>query len=183
MRENPYTIDDGAGEWLTFSRRVPGPEGERVEGEALVAPGAGPPMHVHYLQDEAFTVVQGRIGYQIAGQEPAFAGVGEKVNFPAGQAHRFWNAGEVELRCSAYIAPAGNAEYFLAALFASQKANGGRRPALLDLAFLTRRYGSEYGMVEIPGIVQRLVFPVLVAIGRALGRYEKYVDAPQPIER
>lgn len=109
-------------------------------------------MHVHYLQDETFTVLQGRIGYQIAGQEPSFAGEGETVVFPAGQAHRFWNAGEDELRCSAYIKPVGNAEYFLAALFASQKSNGGRRPALLDLAFLTRRYRSEYRMVEIPGI-------------------------------
>jgi hypothetical protein len=123
-------------------------------------------MHVHYLQDEAFTFLQGRIGYPIAGQEPVFAG-----------------AGEAELRCTAYIAPAGNAEYFLAALFASQKANGGRRPTLLDLAFLTRRYRSEYGMVDIPGIVQRLVFPVLVAIGRALGQFEKYADAPQPMKR
>jgi hypothetical protein len=38
-------------------------------------------------------------------------------------------------------------------------------------------------MVEIPGIVQRLVFPVLVAIGRALGQFEKYADAPQPMKR
>ena len=183
MREYPYTIDNGAGEWLTFSRRVQEPDGERVVGDALVAPGAGPPMHVHYLQEEAFTVLHGRIGYHIAGQEPAFAEVGETVVFPVGEAHRFWNAGKDELRCSAYIKPAGNAEYFLATLFASQKANGGRRPALLDIAFLTRRYRSEYSMVEIPLIVQRFVFPVLTVIGSVLGRYRKYTDAPEPIGR
>lgn len=180
MRDYPYTIDNGGGEWLTFAARVQEPDGERVVGEARVAPGAGPPMHVHYHQEEAFTVVQGRLGYQIAGREPAFAAAGETVVFPAGQAHRFWNAGEAELRCSAYLKPAGNAEFFLGALFASQKANGGRRPALLDVAFLAQRYRTEYCMVEIPVIVQRLAFPLLVAAGRALGRYGKYADAPAP---
>jgi len=60
----PHTIDNGAGERLTFLRRVPGPTGERVEGENVASPGAGPPMHVHHHQDEVFHVQRGRIGYQ-----------------------------------------------------------------------------------------------------------------------
>ena len=183
MNRYPYTIENGAGERLTFVRRVPEPDGNRVEGEALVSPGAGPPMHVHYLQDEAFTVVQGRIGFQRAGHEPEFAGDGETVIFRAGDPHRFWNAGEEELRCTAYIEPAGNAEYFLAAMFASQKSNGGRRPHLIDLAFLVRRYRNEYAMLAVPLLVQRIAFPLLVLIGTMLGRYTKYADAPEPIAR
>src|SRR5687768_2290643 len=66
----PHTIENGAGERLTFLRRVQGPTGDRVEGESVVAPGAGPPMHVHHLQEEALTVQQGRMGYQRLG-EPA----------------------------------------------------------------------------------------------------------------
>ena len=183
MPEYPCTIENGGGEWLTFSGRIQEPDGERVVGEARVAPGAGPPMHVHYHQEEGFTVIQGRLGYQIAGREPAFAAEGETVVFPAGLAHRFWNAGESDLRCSAYVKPAGNVEFFLGALFASQKANGGRRPALLDAAFLAQRYRNEFSLVEIPGPVQRLLFPVLTAVGRALGRYRKYADAPEPFGR
>jgi hypothetical protein len=38
-------------------------------------------------------------------------------------------------------------------------------------------------MVEIPTLVQRFVFPVLVVIGRMLGRYDKYADAPEPVHR
>lgn len=183
MRELPYTFDNGAGEWLTISGRIQEPDGERIVGEARAAPGAGPPMHVHHQQEEAFTVVEGRLGYQIAGWKPAIAAEGETVVFPAGQAHRFWNAGESDLRCSAYLKPAGNTEFFLGALFASQKANGGRRPALLDVAFLAHRYRTEYSMVEIPMVVQRLLFPVLIAIGRVMGRYAKYADAPEPYGR
>ncbi|MGZ8379900.1 MAG: cupin domain-containing protein, partial [Gemmatirosa sp.] len=63
----PHTIDNGAGERLTFLRRVPGVRGDRLEGENVVAPGAGPPMHVHYWQEEALTVQRGRIGYQRLG--------------------------------------------------------------------------------------------------------------------
>jgi mannose-6-phosphate isomerase-like protein (cupin superfamily) len=181
MRSYPYTIENGAGEWLTFIRRVSEPGGDRVEGENLVSPGSGPPMHVHYQQEEGFTVVQGRIGFQRPGQEPQFAGEGESVVFRAGEPHRFWNAGEKDLKCMAYIRPAHNAEYFLEAVFASQRNNGGRRPSLLDIAFLTRRYRTEFAMLEIPALVQRVVFPVLVAIGRLLGRYAKYADAPKPI--
>jgi len=77
----PYTIDNGAGERLTFTRRVAGASGDRLEGENVVAPGAGPPMHVHHHQTEGFTVREGRIGYQRLGEPEQFAGPGETVVF------------------------------------------------------------------------------------------------------
>ena len=179
----PHTIENGAGERLTFLRRVPGATGDRLEVENVVEPGAGPIMHVHHYQEEALTVVEGRIGYQRPGEPARFAGPGETVSCRAGEAHRFWNAGEDILRCKGYIEPADNAEYFLGAIFESQKRSGGSRPNLLDAAFLTRRYRSEFGMAGISAPVQRFVFPVLVAIGRLLGRYGKYADAPAPVRR
>jgi hypothetical protein len=51
------------------------------------------------------------------------------------------------------------------------------------VAFLTRRYRSEVAMLEIPALVQRLVFPVIVAVGRLLGRYARYANAPAPVRR
>jgi quercetin dioxygenase-like cupin family protein len=181
-RAYPYTIDNGAGERLTFLRRVPGPGGDRLEVENVVEPGSGPVMHVHH-QEEALTVERGRIGYRPPGEAARFAGPGETVVFRAGEPHRFWNAGEEDLRCAGYIEPADNIEYFLAAIFGSQKRGGGTRPNPLDAALLERRYRSEFGMPGIPAPVQRLVFPVLVAVGRALGRYERYADAPEPVRR
>jgi uncharacterized cupin superfamily protein len=179
----PHTIENGAGESLTFLRRVPGTNGERLEVENVVGPGSGPPMHVHHYQEEALTVVQGRIGYQRQGESAQFAGPGETVTFRTGDAHTFWNAGEDELRCTGFIEPADNIEYFLGAIYESQKRNGGPRPDTLDAAFLVRRYRSEFGMVEIPAPVQRFVFPLQVAIGILLGRYKKYADAPEPVRR
>ena len=179
----PHTLDNGAGERLTFARRLPTPRGDRLEGDNVVGPGGGPPMHVHHFQEEGLTVVAGRMGYQRPGEPPRYAEVGEAVVFAAGEPHRFWNAGADDLRCTAYIEPAGNIEFFLGSLFASQRANGGRRPGLFDAAYLTRRYRSEFGMLAVPAPVQRFVFPVVVALGRVLGRYAKYADAPAPLGR
>jgi len=179
----PHTIDNGAGERLTFLRRVPGAAGDRLEAENVVQPGAGPPMHVHHLQEEALTVREGRIGYQRLGGPEQFAGPGETVVFRPGEAHRFWNAGEGDLRCTGYVEPADNVEYYLTAIYDSMRRSGGARPDPFDAALLTRRYRSEFAMVEVPAAVQRFVFPVLVAAGRLLGRYGRYADAPEPVHR
>ena len=179
----PHTIDNGHGERLTFVRRVSTPEGEVLEAENCVQPGSGPPMHVHHYQEEALTVQSGRIGYQRKGEEARFAGAGETVVFRPGEMHRFWNAGTENLECDAYIEPADNVEYFLGEIFASTRRNGGKRPGLFDAAYLMTRYRSEFGMDGIPAFVQRFVFPLQVAVGRLLGKYRKFADAPPAVRR
>jgi len=127
MAQYPYTIENGSGERLTFTGIVHGPDGDRVEADGFATPGAGPPMHVHLLQEEA--------------------------------------------------------EFFLSSIFASMKATGKNRPAIFDAAFLITRYRSEFGMPAIPAPVQRVVFPIAIAIGRLLGKYHKYAGAPPPMSR
>ena len=112
-----------------------------------------------------------------------FAGPGETLVFKPGDPHRFWNAGDGELRCTGYIEPADNVEYFLTELYASTRKSGGDRPDPFDAAFLIRRYRSEFAMVEIPAAVQRFLFPVQVVLGKLLGRYRKYATAPEPVRR
>jgi hypothetical protein len=46
----PHSIESGAGERITFVRRVLDPTGDRLEVENVVKPGSGPPMHVHNYQ-------------------------------------------------------------------------------------------------------------------------------------
>ena len=179
MPRYPYTIDNGRGEQLTFTGVTRGPDGDRAEADGIAQPGAGPPMHVHYLQDEAARVVSGRLGYQILGEDEKFAEAGELVVWPAGTPHRWWNAGTTELRVTGWCRPPDNTEFFLGALFASAKQNGGR-PAPFDAAFLLMRYRSEFAMLELPAFVRLVVMPALYFAGRLLGKYEKYKDAPAP---
>lgn len=177
----PHTIENGHGEILTFERRVMTPKGEQVEGwNRVTRPGAGPPFHTHFHEEESFTVREGRLGYQLLGGPEQFAEVGETVTFPKGTPHRFWNAGEGDLRCAASIRPPGNIEYFLGAIFEAQKNGSGGRPNLMDASYLLWRYRSEYRMDEMPWLVRTVVTPIVALVAGLAGRRRKYADAPPP---
>jgi quercetin dioxygenase-like cupin family protein len=183
MNHYPYTVDNGAGERLTFLGIGSDEHGEYGEARNSVSPGSGPPMHVHYLQEERLTVERGTMGWQRPGEEAHQAGVGESATFAPGEVHRFWNAGDDELVCTGLVRPPDNVEYFLSQIFTSTRANGGKRPRLFDIAYLLTRYRSEFGMAEIPQPVQRVAFPVVVAVGRLFGLQRRFADAPEPVRR
>jgi quercetin dioxygenase-like cupin family protein len=179
----PRTIDNGGGERLTFLGVRSGDQGEELEVTNTVSPGAGPPMHVHRLQEEVITVEQGTMGWQRAGEEEHMAQAGETVRFAPGEVHRFWNAGEEDLVGTGFVRPPDNLEYFLTRIYESTRENGGRRPRLFDAAYLTSRYRTEFGMAAIPAPVQRLLFPVVIGVGRLFGRHRRFEDAPEPVTR
>lgn len=179
----PHTIDNGAGERLTFLSRGRDERGEYLEVRNSVAPGAGPPMHVHHFQEESLTVEAGKLAYLSKGREERTAGPGETVTFPPGDAHRFRNAGEEELVCSGVIRPPDNLEYFLGELFASIERHDGKRPGIFDAVYLSHRYRSEYEVLQAPAPVRRLLFPAIVAVGRLLGMHRRFAAAPEPVGR
>lgn len=181
MNTYPHTIDNGAGERLTFVAVRRDERGEYIELRNSVDPGAGPPMHVHHIQEEGLTVERGTIGYQSEGGPERTAGAGESVTFAPGESHRFWNAGDDELVCTGFVRPPGNLEYFLTEIYASMRRAGGNRPGLFDGAYLGRRYRSEFEMTEIPTPVRRLLFPVVAAVGSLFGLDRRFADAPDPV--
>jgi quercetin dioxygenase-like cupin family protein len=183
MSGYPRTIDNGHGERLTFQAPRSDERGELQEATNSVSPGSGPPMHVHHLQEESLTVERGTMGWQRKGEDEQIARAGETVTFPPGDTHRFWNAGDDELVCSGYVRPPGNLEYHLAKIFDSTRANGGKRPRMFDAAYLLTRYRSEFGLAEIPQPLQRVLFPVVLAIGRLRGLQRRFADAPEPVTR
>ncbi len=180
-RVYPHTIENGGGEKLTFVARRRDERGEYLEVRNAVAPGAGPPMHAHLLQEETLTVERGILRCVSAGRPERVAGPGETVTFKPGEGHRFVNAGEEELVCTGVIRPPGNVEYFLGEIFASMQRHGGKRPGIFDAAHLTHRYRSEFVLLEAPAPVRRFVFPVIAAAGRVLGLHRRFAGAPEPL--
>jgi mannose-6-phosphate isomerase-like protein (cupin superfamily) len=175
----PHTITNCIGETLTFKSYDP--ETDKLIVENFCKPGAGPPMHTHFKQDECLTVVSGKIGYQIQGQEEKFAGPGQTVLFKQGVPHRFWAAGTEVLHCKGWIKPANSIVYFLSAIYAAQNKSGSGKPESFDGAYLMSRYASEYDMPEIPSFVKKVVFPVQVFVGKMLGKYRHFKDSPTPL--
>ena len=178
--EQAYKTIQANGEKLIFKHLVKDSSGDYWEVENEVQPGDGPPMHTHLLQEEYLEVKSGRMGVQYDGKTE-YLEAGQGYTFKPGVSHRFWSAGEEVLRCSGYVKPAYNFEYFLTELYRSMRENGGR-PGLLDTAFLLTRYKSEFSMDEIPKPVQSILFPVLMFVGRLLGKFKHYEGAPEPIE-
>ena len=183
MSSYPHTIENGAGEQLTFVARRRDERGEYLEVRNAVAPGAGPPMHVHHLQEEALTVERGTMAYQVLGEGERRAEAGETVTFAPGVAHRFWNAGDDELVGSGHIRPPDNVEYFLTEIFASTRRAGGKRPGLFDGAYLSHHYRSEFELMAVPAPVRRFVFPAVAAVGSLFGLHRRFAGAPEPVAR
>ena len=176
----PYTIENGAGERLTFFRMVAGARGDRVEGETLVSPGSGPPMHVHHLQDEGLTVLQGRLGYQRLGSEPEYALAGETVVFRAGEAHRFWNAGEEEAHFVCEIRPALRFEQLIETMFglaSDGKTNRKGMPNPLRLAVIADAHFDTVRLPFPPALLQRVGLALGAPVGRLLGYEATYAPS------
>jgi quercetin dioxygenase-like cupin family protein len=178
----PHTITSGGGEKLTMLRYVEDGKGGYIECENEVAPNSGPPMHVHWKQEEALTIVEGKMGVEIQGQPPVFYGPGETASFKPGVYHRFWNAGDTPLKCTGYVKPALNFEYFLTNIYDSMRENGGHRPGAFDSAFLLRRYRTEFDMASIPKFVKKVIFPITLVIGKLKGQHRKFANAPEPFK-
>lgn len=176
MADYPRVVAMGPLETMT----IHGPE--EHDGAVRLAvgnelrPGARVPMHAHHFQEEAITVISGRIGYRVASEPARAAGAGETVVFGPGKYHAFWAEGDETLRVQGYIEPPLNMEYLFTKFAESVQEHGGKRPGLLDVAYLIHRYRAEYGFGG-PRVLRALV-PLLAGLARLTGRARKYADAP-----
>ena len=137
-------------------------------------------MHTHHRQDESFTIVSGTMAYEIPGEGVRYAYPGESIMIKAGIPHKFWNPGNDILMCKSYLTPPDNFLYFITELYKSINANKGK-PAMFDAAFLLTRYKSEFAMLEIPSVVQTVVFPMVLFLGKLTGKAKKFNNAPTPV--
>ena len=181
MNQFPKTIENCIGEKIVFKELVQEPDGDKLILQGWVHPKSGPPMHVHYKQDEGVTVKKGQISYQVLGGSEQLAREGESVVFTRGTPHRFWNSGTEMAEVEGWAKPANNLQFFLSSIYEAQNRSGKGQPEPFDGAYLLTRYKSEFAMLEIPGFVRKVIFPITYAIGRLTGKYNKFKDAPTPL--
>jgi quercetin dioxygenase-like cupin family protein len=131
---------------------------------------SGPPPHVHWQQCETGTVIAGSLGGR-CGKEPILLRAGEPAVFPAGVAHAWWNAGDDVLEFSGRATPASDLDRFLQAMFAIVNSAPSGRPSIFYVAHVLWRHRHTQGLATPPLIVQRFLFPLIVTIGRVLGKY------------
>lgn len=74
--------------------------------DIAIAPGGGPPMHLHTREDEAFHVLEGEVTFWV-GAERRVAGAGETLFGPRGVPHRFQNCTDRPARMLVAMTPGG----------------------------------------------------------------------------
>jgi hypothetical protein len=131
---------------------------------------SGPPLHVHRQQREEGTVKAGTLGAQV-GKEKVVVPVGGNAVFAAGTYHKWWNAGDDPLEFSGQAIPAVDLDRFLQGVFAVLNASPNGRPSIFYLAHVLWRHRNTQVIATPPQAFQRIVFPVILLIGRVLGKY------------
>jgi mannose-6-phosphate isomerase-like protein (cupin superfamily) len=131
---------------------------------------AGPPPHVHFHQREEGLVKAGSLGARV-GKEEILVKAGGTSAFPAGVVHTWWNAGEDLLELSGRAVPAGDLDRYLQAIFAIVNASPSGRPSLFYIAHVLWRHRKTQIVMLPPPMIQRILFPIVLLVGRALGKY------------
>jgi hypothetical protein len=137
---------------------------------SLPAHQQGPPLHVHFEEDERGEVVSGTVSALVDGTLLVIK-AGESGHFPKGSAHRWWNDGDEELVLRGVATPAVDLDRYLQAMFEVLNAGPPNRPPIFYMAHVLYRHRKTQLALVIPRAVQRVLFPIVVLLGTVLGKY------------
>jgi quercetin dioxygenase-like cupin family protein len=116
MDLNVRKASEGKAFWVVGDLYVVLASGEDTGGAyalfyAEVAPGGGPPPHLHRREDEAFYVLEGSLTFRTQDRDvPATAGAW--VTLPKGSLHTFKNTGTTAARMLIVVSPSGLEKFF-----------------------------------------------------------------------
>jgi mannose-6-phosphate isomerase-like protein (cupin superfamily) len=173
------------GEELTFIKTARETNGEAVVLEARVRPnGAVAAAHFHPHQEERFQILAGTAGFRL-GRKKLTAVAGDELVVPARTAHRFWNAGDDDLRFRAEVRPALEFEALIETMF--NLANDGKTnrkglPNPFRMAVIAKAYRDVIRLPFPPVLLQDMGLALGVPMGRMLGYQPVYVPAAPAAE-
>jgi quercetin dioxygenase-like cupin family protein len=162
--ENPLS-----GERIVISEQ----RGDLLRWELFLAPGGRvPSAHVHPLQEERFTVVEGTMRFRLAGRR-RIVPAGKTVVIPPATVHHFANHGPSTAHAIVETRPALRlAEMLRAAAVMAQEqhSRGDRFPRLDDLATFMDEFSDEVRAPYVPARMARAVLEGVAPLERAWRR-------------
>jgi quercetin dioxygenase-like cupin family protein len=174
---NPVTGERGV------VRVAPSEEnGRTLVADLFIQPGgAVSGEHVHPNLQEAFTVLRGRVGMRLNGQE-LIAPLNERIVVPVGVVHDWWNAGDDEAHVQVEVMPGDRFLEMIANLFGlaqDGKTNNKGMPNLLQLVLFGKEFEDVIVFTKPPRWVFGLMYTLLGTTARLLGyrgSYPKYLE-------
>jgi mannose-6-phosphate isomerase-like protein (cupin superfamily) len=134
--------------------------------------------HVHPGATERFSVLAGRVGFDVGGRHSELA-AGQSCEVPPGTSHDWWQIGAEEAQVLVEVTPGERFVHIVATTFGL--ARDGRvdargLPHLLQAAVSLSAYRDTVVFASPPPLVQRLLFGGLAPLGRLLGKQPVYPE-------
>ncbi|QKY20833.1 cupin domain-containing protein [Halolamina sp. CBA1230] len=145
----------------------------------------GPMRHIHPEQDEILEVVSGTLGVWHDG-ETRTLDAGERAVIPAGDPHRFWNAGDGELHLEGAVTPGLETEVFMYTTYGMARDHAATPSGMplnpLRLAPVLDRYDDLLYLAHLPIALQKAAIRAVAPLARGVGfraEYPEYVPEPR----
>jgi mannose-6-phosphate isomerase-like protein (cupin superfamily) len=107
--------------------------------EDVTPPNGGPPLHIHYEQDEWWYVLEGEFLFEVDGEQIR-VGAGATVFAPKGSRHAFQNVGGTPGRTIVTVVP-GGLDRFFEEVDATVQPDAPPDPVVISALF--RKHGME----------------------------------------
>jgi len=166
------------GETLLFPQEVTARDGTLMAGLRLSAGAMGPEPHAHLMQEETFTVTQGRLIVTMDGQEHVLE-EGQSATVPQGSVHTFRNGhADRPMEAQVRVEPALHMEWMLHEMAVSAIRNGGdwKSLPLLEAGFVLHELRDEYRFAAMPAFIVRPLFALLHGLARLTGASKRIAD-------
>jgi quercetin dioxygenase-like cupin family protein len=174
---NPVTGERGV------VRVAPNAEnGQLLVADLFVQPGgAVAGEHLHPSLEEAFTVLRGKVGMRLNGQE-LIAPLNERIVIPVGVIHDWWNAGDEVAHVQVEVRPGDRFLEMISNLFGfaqDGKTDKKGMPNLLQLIMFGKAFEDVIVFVKPPRWVFNFMYGLLSPIALLLGyrgSYKMYLE-------
>jgi quercetin dioxygenase-like cupin family protein len=179
-RSGRVIVNPISGERIVIRQSGAETRGELFSFDLYLPPGGHVPAgHVHPVQEERFTVIEGQMRFRL-GRQTILARPGETVIVPPGKAHWFGAEGAQAAHAYVEARPALRMEEFFAeneTLSLSGRLGGTRLPRLTDLARILLDFQREVAVPYAPAFLVRIALTPLAWLGRRRARTQR--EAPQ----
>jgi quercetin dioxygenase-like cupin family protein len=171
--ENPIM-----GERIVFRQTAQESGGEKLVIEHFLRPHTSTfPEHIQLNQEERFEILSGTATYSLNGIRKT-AQPGEVIVIPRGTPHRNpWNESNQEMAYRHETRPDYGSEVFFESLFSlaqDGKTNQKGEVSALQIIVIGAGLKSQTYVTGAPILLQKLLNPILAAIGRWLGYPARY---------
>lgn len=159
-------------------------DGRLMRMKLWVNPGGdGPPLHVHPLQHETFTMLKGDLNMTCNGRDFILR-EGESITVPPNTAHTFWNDSGMEVQALVDISPALKGEFFIESVYSLDVQGKTSRktglPNLLQFAALLNESYRGVFVVGPPVFAQKIMAKLVGGFAKLIG-YKGYIPFPEII--